>query len=391
MKSKIFVLLFLTPYYLLGQLTTVTELDEIRASCMAKFPVLSSVLTPLDPVKNEYDSEILGNDMFLRKKEKVENFVAKYKIPVDQKRLRDAAKRKELLKEYSKEQVRDWLLLLSKEGDLSYVGNYLNYREKLISILPKEDSIFQKKLIRIGSNSYARYFLTYLAIADSIRQQLLKTPIDVSQNALESDPSYRIHYTFYQYCTRARLGDTLAENTVIRVFEEAAYAKVIDQSETKLNNDRIAQNIAAAPLALMSLIKLGKLLYWIDTPKSRAAFWKAFSSPHVIIYTFKDKNGNCFGKQISLMGVMLKIYTQENHGELNYLKHRILRNPQLKIDGVGSDHLDRLASLSNSRWYYYECVTIWLNKKHNLNLKIRQHFEKRSAVSCQFIEGLNRD
>lgn len=59
-----------------GQLTSVTELDEIRASCMAKFPVLSSILTPLDP-ENEYDSEILGNDMFLRKKEKVENFVAK--------------------------------------------------------------------------------------------------------------------------------------------------------------------------------------------------------------------------------------------------------------------------------------------------------------------------
>lgn len=77
MKSKIFVLLFLTPYYLLGQLTTVTELDEIRASCMAKFPVLSSILTPLDP-ENEYDSEILGNNFFFREKEQVENFVAKY-------------------------------------------------------------------------------------------------------------------------------------------------------------------------------------------------------------------------------------------------------------------------------------------------------------------------
>lgn len=389
MKFIFLVLLgIFSPYYLISQLTSLQELDTIRARCIAKYPELGPILTPLNDIDELEVNQILNNDSFFDRKKRLEGFIKKYSLPISPDLLWYPRERKKLSENYSPEQIEDWLSVISLEGKLPDATRYLDYKYKLLALLPQEDTLLQNNLLEISENPSARYVLTYLSLSDSIRKALMSTSLELAKTTLEDDPSYRRHYTFYQYCTQARLGDTIAENVVIKAFKNKAYAGEIDGNQAKKKNDEIDRIIAPTPIEYFSIIQLGKLLYWIDTPKSRTVFWEAFTSPHIILYQFRDDYGKCYVKQISLMGLMLKIYRMENHNELNYLQKRILNSTQLKINDLGNEHLNRIASNRNSKWYYYECVAIWLSHKHGFKLKIQQHFDQSSPIGCEYKDML---
>ncbi|HAP59813.1 MAG TPA: hypothetical protein DCR93_10035 [Cytophagales bacterium] len=141
----------------------------------------------------------------------------------------------------------------------------------------------------------------------------------------------------------ARLGDTLAEQRLITNFEAIAY------------------DTAYQPATVDS----AQWLLWVDSEKTRAAFFRALGSRHIQADHWGDESDRDPGgpapiEYHALAGIMLKAYGRHFPGELNYYEQYVLRN--YSLDEFYQTVL------------YYNAVADYLSRRYSVPLTIRVSF-----------------
>ena len=138
---------------------------------------------------------------------------------------------------------------------------------------------------------------------------------------------------------KARLGDTIAERTIIEKFTRFAF--------DTLTND--------------SLPAYTQMLFFINSKKTLSAYFDALQTYHAQRYYFKLYNDpEVFCRWYSLAYRLLLAYQSYYPFEIRYFEKFIFNHPNIPDDQETS--------------VYYEAVSKYLSKKFKKNIKIRTYY-----------------